>query len=58
MTANSPNMGIDDILDLVAGTDHDDRYNTLNMILWSLQDLGVVTFNEDRLDELDGEEPI
>lgn len=51
-------MGIDDILDLVAGTDHDDRYNTLNMILWSLQNLGVVTFNEDRLDELDGEEPI
>ena len=55
MTTNNANMGIDDILDLVAGTDHDDKYNTLNMILWSLQKLGAVDFHENRLDELDSE---
>ena len=48
-------MGIDDILELVAGIDHDDKYNTLNMILWSLQKLGAVEFHENRLDELDSE---
>ena len=46
----SPNMGIDDILDLL-GEDHEESYNKLNMILWSLQTMGAVDFHEDKLDE-------
>lgn len=48
----TPNMMIDEILSLCVGENRDDRYNTLNMMLWSLQALGAITFNEDKLDEL------
>ena len=46
----SPNMGIDDILELL-GEDREESYNKLNMILWSLQSMGAVDFHEDKLDE-------
>ena len=46
----SPNMGIDDILELL-GKDREESYNKLNMILWSLQAMGAVDFHEDKLDE-------
>lgn len=46
----SPNMGIDDILDLL-GEDREESYHKLNMILWSLQVMGAVDFHEDKLDE-------
>lgn len=49
------NMGIDDILTLLGGCDEETRYDSydkLNMILYSLQRMGVVDgFNEDKLDE-------
>lgn len=43
-------MGIDDICNLLGGGEK--GYNTLNMILWSLQEQGAVEFHEDVLDEL------
>lgn len=43
-------MAIDDICDLLGGGEK--GYNTLNMILWSLQEQGAVDFHEDVLDEL------
>ena len=43
-------MAIDDICNLLGGGEN--GYNTLNMILWSLQEQGVVEFHEDVLDEL------
>lgn len=46
----SPHIGIDDILELL-GEDREESYNKLNMILWSLQEMEVVDFHEDKLDE-------
>lgn len=43
-------MAIDDICDLLGGGEK--GYNTLNMILWSLQEQGAIDFHEDVLDEL------
>ena len=43
-------MAIDDICNLLGGGEK--GYNTLNMILWSLQEQGAVDFHEDVLDEL------
>lgn len=43
-------MGIDDICNLLGGGDK--GYDTLNKILWSLQEQGVIEFHEDALDEL------
>lgn len=44
-------MGIDEILTLLGGV-NEESYNKLNMILFSLQEAGVITFDEDSLDEL------
>lgn len=43
-------LGIDDICNLLGGGDK--GYDTLNKILWSLQEQGVIDFNEDALDRL------
>ena len=43
-------LGIDDICNLLGGGDR--GYDTLNKILWSLQEQGVIDFNEDALDRL------
>ena len=43
-------MTIDEICSLLGGELK--GYNTLNAILWSLQEQNVITFNEDKLDEL------
>ena len=45
-------MGIDEILELLGGVDYE-SYDKLNMIIYSLQEKGVIDgFNEDKLDEL------
>jgi len=44
-------MEIDDYLDLL-DNDKEKAYDTLNHLLWYLQDQGVVEFHEDKLDEL------
>ena len=43
-------LGIDDICNLLGGGDR--GYDTLNKILWSLQEQGVIDFDEDALDRL------
>jgi len=43
-------LGIDDICNLLGGGD--EGYDTLNKILWSLQEQGVIDFDEDALDKL------
>lgn len=43
-------LGIDDICNLLGGGDK--GYDTLNKILWSLQEQGVIDFDEDALDRL------
>ena len=43
-------MTIDDICDMLGGGEK--GYDALNMILWSLQEQGVIEFHEDALDEL------
>ena len=43
-------LGIDDICNLLGGGDK--GYDTLNKILWSLQEQGVINFDEDALDRL------
>lgn len=50
----NPHMGIDDILALL-DSDHDVAYHKLNMILWSLQEKNIITFDEDALDREDSE---
>lgn len=43
-------LGIDDICNMLGGGD--EGYDTLNKILWSLQEQGVIDFDEDALDRL------
>lgn len=43
-------LGIDDICNLLGGGDK--GYDTLNKILWSLQEQEVIDFDEDALDRL------
>jgi hypothetical protein len=44
-------MAIDDYLALL-DNDKEKAYDTLNHLLWYLQEQGVVEFHEDKLDEL------